>query len=392
MKTHVRTPLLRIAFASACFFAAFLIGPAFGQDNQNSSGNSSGSGQAAREKRDEKVEAAREKIQGARDSAQEARKDFRGTAREDRRDIRDTREAAGDKAGEARQDGREKARDAREEARATVRDDRHTTRDAAETARDTIRDDREAIRDARRDTRQARREFIAERLRSGDFGLFFRRMADRLQVSGIGNRGAIAQSGLKEGDEIVSVNGKPVTSERDFVDSLFANHESNQPAQVVVKRNGEQKSLSINTKPFVEEHMNSDDRLHDLGLVLDESDANHVKVQSVTPKSPAFYGGMRSGDVITRFNGQRINAIKDLVLSIASATGGTTSIDVTRNGGSRSLDVEVPNTHQGDQARTALKPPLPQGNVAPPQPQSSTNRAPALQPPANQPQPSVPRQ
>jgi PDZ domain-containing protein len=392
MKTDVRKPLLHIAFTSLAFVGALLVGAAPGQDNQNSSGNNSANGQAAREKKDEKIEAARDKIQGARDSAQEARKDFRGTAREDRRDIRDTRQGAGDKAGEARQDGREKARDTREEARATVRDDRHTTRDAAETARDTVRDDREAIREARRDTRQARREFMAERLRSGDFGLFFRRLADRLQVSDIANRGAIAQSGLKEGDEIVSVNGKPVTSERDFVDSLFANHQSNQPAQVVVKRGGEQKTVAINTKPIVEEHMNSDESLHDLGLVLDETDPNHVKVQSVAPKSPAFYGGMRSGDIITRFNGQRINAVKDLVNTIAGVTGGSTSVDVTRNGGSRSLDIEVPHNQQGDQARTALKPVLPQSNTAPQQPQSNTNRAPALQPPANQPQPTVPRQ
>ena len=171
------------------------------------------SAQAAREQKNEKIEAARDKIQGARESAQEARQDARGTARDDRRDIRDARETAGDKIGEARRDARGEVRDARQEAGATIRDDRHATRDARETARDTVRDDREQIRDARRDARQARREFIAGRLRSGDFGLFFRRLADRLQVSDIAGSGAIAKAGLKEGDEIISVNGKPVHSD-----------------------------------------------------------------------------------------------------------------------------------------------------------------------------------
>jgi len=168
--------------------------------------------------------------------------------------------------------------------------------------------------------------------------------ADRLQISDIANRGAIATSGLKEGDEIVSVNGKPVSSEREFVDTLFADHEANKPAQVVIKRNGQQQNLSINTKPFVDEHLNSDNQLHDFGLVLDESDPAHVKVQTVIPRSPAFYGGMKSGDVVTRINGERINAVKDLVQTIAGVAGGTTtSVEVKRNGGSRSLDIDVPD-------------------------------------------------
>jgi len=388
MKTSVRKQFARLAFASGtAFLAAVLSGGVWGQDSQGQSNT-----EAARQKKDEKVEAARDKIQGARESAQEARKDARGTVREDRRDIRDARETAGDKIGDARRDARSEVRDARQEAAGTVRDDRHTTRDARETARDTVRDDREQIREARRDARQARREFLAERLRSGDFGLFFRRLADRLQVSDIAGSGAIAKAGLKEGDEIVSVNGKPVHSEREFVDTMFADHESNKPAQVVIMRNGQQQTISINTKPFVEQHLNSDNNLHDFGLVLDENDPSHVKVQSVIPRSPAFYGGMKSGDMITRFNGERINAVKDLVQTIAGLTGGTTSVEINRNGGSRSLDIEVPNNQQ-DEARTALKPALPNTGTAPapqPQPQGNFNRAPAQ--PQPQPRPNLPRQ
>jgi len=376
MKTSVGKQFARLAFAfGAAFLTAALATGVSGQDAQSQSGV-----EAAKEKKTEKIDAARDKIQGARDSAQEARKDFRGTAREDRRDIRDARETAGDKIGEARQEARGEVRGARQEAGQTIRDDRHTTRDARETARDTIRDDREQIREARRETRQARREFLAERLRSGDFGLFFRRLADRLQVSDIAGKGAIAQSGLKEGDEIVSVNGKPVHSEREFVDTMFADHETNKPAQVVILRGGQQQTLSINTKPFVEEHLNSDHNLHDFGLVLDESDPTHVKVQTVIPRSPAFYGGMKSGDVVTRFNGERINAVKDLIQSVAGLTGGSTSVEVKRNGGSRSLDIEVPGSQQ-DEARTALKPALP--STAPPAPQPQ---------PQFQPRPNLPRQ
>jgi C-terminal processing protease CtpA/Prc len=388
MKTNVRKQFARLALASTATFLPALLGVgAWVQESRGQDAQSQSSAQAARDQKNEKIEAAKGKIQGARDSAQEARQDFRGTAREDRRDIRDARESAGDKIGDTRREARGEVRDARQEAGSTIRDDRHTTRDARETARDTVRDDRQQIREARRDAREARREFIAERLRSGDIGLFFRRLADRLQISDVAGTGAIAQSGLKEGDEIVSVNGKPVHSEREFVDTMFADHETNKPAQVVINRKGQQQTLSINTKPFVEEHLNSDHQLQDFGLVLDQNDPNHVKVQTVMPRSPAFYGGVKSGDVITRFNGQRVNAVKDLIQTIAGLTSNSTSVEVNRNGGSRSLDIEVPGTQQ-DEARTALKPTLP--STAPPATQPQGSRAPQFQPQPQQ--PNLPRQ
>src|SRR5881394_2444433 len=126
MKTSVRKQFARVVLTSGtAFLTAVLAGGVWGQDSQSQSG-----AEAAREKKNEKLDAARDKIQGARESAQEARKDARGT----------------------------------------------------------VREDRQSIREARREARTARREFIAERLRSGDFGLFFRRLADRLQVSDIANR------------------------------------------------------------------------------------------------------------------------------------------------------------------------------------------------------------
>jgi predicted metalloprotease with PDZ domain len=145
----------------------------------------------------------------------------------------------------------------------------------------------------------------------------------------------------------------------------------------------------MQTKPFIDEHLASDNQLHDFGLVLDESNPAHVKVQTVLPRSPAFYGGMRSGDEITQFNGQRINAVKDLIQTIATVAGNTTSVEVKRNGATRSLDVEFPDNNQ-DQARTALRPTLPSGNAPAPQhPQT----APAPNRPAlpQQPRPNNPR-
>jgi S1-C subfamily serine protease len=199
-------------------------------------------------------------------------------------------------------------------------------------------------------------------------------------VSDVNSRGAIAQSGLKEGDEILSVNGQPVTSEREFVDKMFADHGNNQPVQVAIKRNGQQQTISIQPKAFVEEHLSNDDRLHEYGIILDENSLDHPRVKAVIPQSPAFYAGVRSGDQITGFRGQRIEAVKDLVQSIISATSGPNSLEVNRNNQTRQLDIEIPDEHEGDQPRTALRPTLPE-----PAPVPSPAPAPQSQPQLNPP-------
>jgi len=324
MKTHVRTRFSRAAIGSAAaILTTMLLAISLGQQPAGSSNNQETPREKAKAAEKEKIDAARETKQGAR----------------------------------------EQTRDAREGARGTAREDRQTTRDAKADARGTVREDRASIREARRDVRAARREFIASRIRSGDLGLWLRRAAGGgLTVSDLNNRGAIAQSGLKEGDEILSVNGQPVSSEREFVDKLFADHNSNQPAQVKIRRNGQEQMISIQQKPFVEEHLaNNEDRLHEYGIILDENNPGHPRVKAVVPQSPAFYAGVRSGDQITGFRGQRIEAVKDLVQSIINATGGQAQLTVNRNNQQRQLDIEIPdeNIPSDEQPRTVLKPALP---------------------------------
>src|SRR4051812_6949382 len=264
MKTHVRTRFSRAVMGTAAaFLAATMLAMSWGQQPASNTGNQETPREKAKAAEKEKIDAARDNKRGARETTREAREDARGTAREDRA----------------------------------------TTRDARADARGTVRDDRASIREARRDVRAARREFIASRIRSGDLGLWLRRAAGGgLAVSDVNNRGAIAQSGLKEGDEILSVNGQPVNSEREFVDKLFADHNNNQVAQVKIRRNGQEQTISMPTKAFVEEHLaNNEDRLHEYGIILDENSTDHPRVKAVVPQSPAFYAGVRSGDQITAF-------------------------------------------------------------------------------------------
>jgi hypothetical protein len=395
MTTNLERSLLRLVQACCALSLACCFNAALAQQPQPTAAPSQDA--TRREERRDTVQPVRDQARdaaaGARDSAQAAREVARDTARDTRQASQETRENTreGNRdtrqgSQELRQDARGTARDNRQgnqdnrgTARDTVRDNRDATRDTREGARDVAQDSRENVRDARRDVRESRREFRAERIRSGDLGLWLRQAANRLLISDVASSGAITKAGLKEGDQIISVNGQHVATEREFVDRLFASQDNDQPVPVVISRNGKQETIQIQPKTFVDEYMVGDtNSLHQYGIIIDDSVPDHLKVKAVVPRSPAFYAGVRSGDEITGLRGERIKQIADLVRGLASSVGSSTQLDVNRNNQTRQLDIEIPDENAGE-ARTALKPNLDR-------PGASPSSQPLTPPPARQPQ------
>ncbi|MGX8009011.1 PDZ domain-containing protein [Mesorhizobium sp. ORM8.1] len=96
-------------------------------------------------------------------------------------------------------------------------------------------------------------------------------------------------------------------------------------------------------------------------------------VASVEPGSPAEKAGLRSGDVITRFNGKDIQGVHDLTLAAANEKPGSKATLTTNRGGSQQ-EVEltvgqrkdeevqtgaVPNPEAADQALGLSLSPIP---------------------------------
>jgi len=298
---------------------------------------------------------ARETVKDARDTVRDARKDKTETVRDARQDARataqdarqDGREAAKDadgaKAREARQDGRQDARGAR-------RDGIETAQGARKDARETTSDVRATARDARRD---ARGEALRN-LRAADLGLWFNRNTSvkGLVISDIASEGAIAKAGFKEGDRIVSVNNQPVATQEEFMRLLLAEDLRDRHTTIVVMRDGKEQNISVNAGLLVHE-MALHDPLWRSGIVLDDKDPNRVVVLKVYPRTPAFYAGLRAGDVITGVRGQRIGRIADVVQSLISGNG---NIGLQVNRGNRTRDLEIDADAADADVRTVLKP------------------------------------
>jgi predicted metalloprotease with PDZ domain len=277
---------------------------------------------------------SREKIRDERDTAREGRQEAGNT-------IRDARQEAGQTIRDARQEKRETVTDARQEARDAVKGARRegfsTGREARQTVRETRRDQRFAnLRD----------------LRSADLGLWLKSGVGGLTVSDVTAQGAIAKAGFREGDKIVSINGQPVATEAQFMRQLIGDELLDQQMKIVVMRSGQEHSLQVQPSVLVHE-MAVEDPLFRNGIVVDDRDPNRVVVLRVYPRTPAYYAGLRAGDVISRFRGQRIARIADLVQGF---TGGNGNIDLQINRGNRTRDLQINTGDEGAEVRTALKP------------------------------------
>ena len=76
------------------------------------------------------------------------------------------------------------------------------------------------------------------------------------------------------------------------------------------------------------------DRGKELGL----RDVHGAEVQSVSPGSPAEGAGIKEGDVITEYQGSRIEGVAQLTRLVRETPSGrTASIEIWRNGSSKEI-------------------------------------------------------
>jgi C-terminal processing protease CtpA/Prc len=146
-----------------------------------------------------------------------------------------------------------------------------------------------------------------------------------LSVSQVQQGTPAAQAGLRAGDQIVSIDGRNISSQQQFFAYLGGQYGRQIP--VVINRNGQQYTIQLAPEP-------GGGDVAWLGVFLQDSEGNQdgAQVTQVYPAGPAARAGLRAGDIITAVDGQRIGGSADLIGTIEELQpGARAQLAISRN-------------------------------------------------------------
>jgi len=175
----------------------------------------------------------------------------------------------------------------------------------------------------------------------GKFGLDFSSDNDRLTVSRVTRGSHASRAGFEQGDRILSVDNRRISSQSDF-NRWMRTARAGTAVAIVVLRDGQRETVYW-TAPSAEygeteyaEQRSSDERDQSryaaeftgegrgyLGVQLDGRYPNAAVVTEVIPESPADRAGLSPGDMILRLNGQPVRSSSDLTEQVQQMEPGT---------------------------------------------------------------------
>jgi len=169
-------------------------------------------------------------------------------------------------------------------------------------------------------------------------------------ISDVSSKGPIAKFGFREGDRIVSVNGRRVTREDEFLDVLL--HGDARRVNVVVFRDGREETIYVEPAVFNEEYETTEvDPLERFGIILDDRYDDRIVVWRVIPRSQAYYAGFRPGDVIVTFGGRPYRTRTDFERGSRDWQMGEGNVQIRRGDRTRDLSFEMSNADRSSDRR-----------------------------------------
>jgi len=182
-----------------------------------------------------------------------------------------------------------------------------------------------------------------------DFGVWFTQQrssagANELVVMDLNPASPFVRFGLRVGDRIVSLNQRPVANETRFAESFLVAGDT--PLALVIARQGQEYLLHLKASGVIAGMVLSDP-LYEAGFLLDERHPASPLVSRVFSLTPAYYAGLRQGDVIQSINGQAASVAS---LMPALKRGTRLNLIVDRHGQTRELTLLPP---PGDKRRPA---------------------------------------
>lgn len=239
---------------------------------------------------------------------------------------------------DADRDTRDAVRDTQEKARDTARDAKdtaHDTKDAARDERDRRSDDRrdtsdDRDRDRDRDQHGTARDGDRGHRSGRDLGLSFGRMTDRgLTIGRLAADSVIAKAGLRDSDVIVSVNGHRLRDEQDFDRYVFSGPRRDR-VKIIVLRDDREEVVYLEPTMLYTEEATDRERPY-FGIDFDNRYPDRIVILRVYPDSPAFAAGLRAGDELSTWNGERIRSVDDFMRTIRGTQPGAVKFEYLRD-------------------------------------------------------------
>jgi S1-C subfamily serine protease len=183
-----------------------------------------------------------------------------------------------------------------------------------------------------------------------------------LTIDTIEHNSVFFDSGLRRGDVIISIHGRPIRSEVEFVE--FVHQHPGERVPVVILRDGREETVYIT---YEDDMVATDQRdvyrqpaaagsRPYLGVTFEGRIRDAAVVRAVAPDSPAAQAGLQPGDFIVALNGERVMSYQDAIAMIQSTRPGE-ELDIDF---SRRVDQQtrvVLGGRPGETLRTATHPP-----------------------------------
>jgi len=138
-------------------------------------------------------------------------------------------------------------------------------------------------------------------------------------------------SGLRQGDVLLSIDNRPILNQMEFGRLVTTYHTQRIP--LLVQRDGQQQTIYFNRPAnfAIADQPSAPRSQAMLGVTFDSARGGAAVVRAVMPGSPAGLAGIMSGDVITALDGQPVLAAHEIVSLIASKVPGEQiSVDFAR--------------------------------------------------------------
>lgn len=158
----------------------------------------------------------------------------------------------------------------------------------------------------------------------------------------------LAGSGIRAGDEVLSVDDEAVASWDDVRWQLLRRAGREQVVLLLRSQQGEVRELSLSLGGVLPDATQGDP-LHALGLILHRPMLPPV-IGKVLPDSAGAHAGLRAGDTVLAVDGERTADWRQVVALIRAAPGRQVQVDVLREGQSLSILAQPASAEEGGQA------------------------------------------